>query len=36
MADANGYQQEDLGNIISMEHVNVRVPDQGRPSCSTW
>ena len=29
MADANGYQQEDLGNIISMEHVNVRVPDQG-------
>jgi hypothetical protein len=29
MESANGYHNEDVGNILLMEHVNVRIPDQG-------
>ncbi|MFN0072459.1 MAG: VOC family protein [Chloroflexota bacterium] len=30
MSDANGLRGEDVGNILYLEHVNVRVPDQGK------
>jgi hypothetical protein len=30
MSTANGLQSEDVGNILYLEHVNVRVPDQGK------
>lgn len=30
MHSANGYQNEDVGNILSLEHVNVKVPDQSK------
>lgn len=26
--DARNYQEEDVGNIVSLEHVNVQIPDQ--------
>jgi len=26
----NDYADEDIGNIISLEHVNVQIPDQSR------
>ena len=30
MNDSNGLRAEDVGNILYLEHVNVRVPDQGK------
>src|SRR5215212_1291122 len=30
MDQANGYHSEDVGNILYLEHVNVRVPDQSK------
>ena len=37
MDPANTYDRvaESLGNVVELQHVNVRIPDQGRPRPST-